>query len=237
MDGVLKDIRYAMRQLGKSPGYSLTALLMLALGICANSTILSWISATLLNPIPTVRRTSDLMAITRGARSDNPMPPFSYLDYEDMKGSNRSLAGILAYQDSWMTLTGAEKPTRVFGVLASSNYFEVLGVKPRMGRFFLPDEENIVSPFVVISHALWQTQFSGDPGIVGRALEVNRHLFTIIGVAPEGFVGCKKLEEELCAFVADRLTHYKQPREVRFVDAVPKTASGKILRRELRKLS
>jgi putative ABC transport system permease protein len=179
--------------LAKSPGFTLVAVLTLALGIAANSTIFSWISSTLLNPIPGVAHTARMVTVMRGERSDHPTPPFSYLDYRDLRDDNHSFAGLLGYNDDFMSLTGAGKPERVYGALTSWNYFDVLGVHPILGRGFLPPEEQrgAGAAVVVISHGLWQTHFGGDPSIIGYSVEINRHPYRIVGVTPRDFQGCK----------------------------------------------
>jgi len=188
---MIRDARYALRMLARAPGFTLIAVLTLALGIAANSTIFSWISSTLLNPIPGVSRTSDLVTVMRGERSDHPSPPFSYLDYRDLREHNRSFAELLAYHDDFMSLTGAGKPERVYGALMSSNYFDMLGVHAIRGRTFLSGEENPGAAVAVISYALWQAHFGRDPAIVGRTMQIDRHPYTIVGVAPPEFQGCK----------------------------------------------
>jgi putative ABC transport system permease protein len=190
---LIRDARHAIRMLAKSPGFTLVAVLTLALGIAANSTIFSWISSTLLNPIPGVTHTSRMVTVMRGERSDHPTPPFSYLDYRDLRDRNHSFAGLLGYHDDFMSLTGAGKPERIYGALTSWNYFGVLGVHPMLGHGFLPSEEQQGSDaaVVVISYGLWQTHFGGDRSIIGRSIEINRHPYRIIGVTPRGFQGCK----------------------------------------------
>jgi predicted permease len=192
MAGLLRDVRYALRQLRKSPGFSATAVLMLALAICANSTVFSWIDGTMLHPIPGARATSSLVSLERGEWNISPAPPLSYLDYRDLRDQNRSFVGILAYHHDWITLTGGGAvPQRIYIANVSSNYFDLLGVKPLLGRFFLPEEETRPDavPYVVLSYSLWKTRYAGDPAIVGKAIEIARHPVTVIGVAPEGFVG------------------------------------------------
>ncbi|HEU5411903.1 MAG TPA: ABC transporter permease [Candidatus Acidoferrales bacterium] len=191
LDLLWQDLRYGLRMLRKSPGFTVVAVLTLALGIGANSTIFSWISSTLLNPIPGVTHTADLVTVMRGERSDHPTPPFSYLDYRDLRDHNRSFAGLLAYHDDFMSLTGVGKPERVYGALTSGNYFDVLGVHPILGRGFLPSEEQPGAAVAVISYALWQTHFGRDSSVIGKTLRINRHPYTIIGVAPPEFQGCK----------------------------------------------
>lgn len=191
MRGLLQDVRFAVRQLRKSPGFSVTAIIMLALGICANSTVFSWINGTMLHPVPGARDTGGLVSIMRGTRSASPSPPFSYLDYRDLREANRSFTGILAYHHEWYALTGGEAPQRIYLANVSANYFDMLGVKPFLGRFLRPDEEIQTSgmPYIVLSYSLWKTHFGADPAIVGKSIEVVHHQVTVIGVAPAGFIG------------------------------------------------
>ncbi|HEY5254481.1 MAG TPA: ABC transporter permease [Acidobacteriaceae bacterium] len=184
-----RDVRYALRQLRKSPGFSITATAMLAVAICANSTVFSWIDGTMLRPIPGARDTGDLVSLQRGDRNFSPTPPFSYLDYRDLREQNHTFAGILAYHHDWITLTGGAQPERAYIANVSANYFDVLGIKPMLGRFFLPEEESRAVPNVVLSYSLWKTRYAEDPAIVGKSIEVARHPVTVIGVAPEGVVG------------------------------------------------
>jgi predicted permease len=192
MGRLLQDVRLALRQLRKSPGFTITATAMLAVAICANSTIFSWIDGTMLRPIPGARDTGDLVSLQRGERNFSPTPPFSYLDYRDLREQNHTLTGMLAYHSDWITLTSAEDmPERIYIGNVSANFFDVLGVKPLLGRFFLPEEEARPDavPDVVLSYSLWKTRYAGDPAIVGKAIEIARHPVTVIGVAPEGFTG------------------------------------------------
>ena len=192
--GVLfQDVRYGLRMLAKSPGFTAIVVLTLALGIGANSTIFSWINSTLLNPIPGVAHTSDLVTVMRGERSEHPTPPFSYLDYADLRDHNQSLSSLLAYHDDFMSLTGTDKPERIYGALTSANYFDVLGVRPILGRGFLPAEEQRRggASVAVISEDMWRARFGSDRSIIGRTIQINRRLYTIVGVAPPDFQGCK----------------------------------------------
>ena len=193
MSALFQDLKYGLRMLAKNPGFTAVAAVTLALGIGANATILSWINSTLLNPIPGVAGTSDLVTVMRGERSEHPTPPFSYLDYLDLRDHTQSLSGLLAYHDDFMSLTGTDKPERIYGALTSANYFDVLGVRPILGRGFLPAEEQNRggSPVVVISEGLWRTRFGSDGSIIGRSIQINLHQYTIVGVAPPEFQGCK----------------------------------------------
>jgi len=190
---LLHDIRYAWRMLAKNPGFAALAILTLALGIAANTTIFSWISATIFDPVPGAANTSSLVSVMRGERSEHPTPPFSYPDYVDLRERSAAFSGLLAYHDDYISLTGTGKPERLYGALISANYFEVLGVKPILGSVFMPAEEEKPgrTPSVIISYGLWQRHFGGDPSIVGKPIQLNRQLCTVVGVAPPRFQGCK----------------------------------------------
>jgi len=190
LDTFWQDLRYGLRMLAKNPGFTAVAVLTLALGIAANSTIFSWINSTILNPIPGISHTSDLLTVMRGERSEHPTPPFSYLDYRDVRDNNRSFSGLLGFHQDFMYLTGIGKPERIYGALTSANYFEVLGVRPILGRGFLPEEEQKAASVVVISYALWQSHFGADRSEVGKTIGINLRSYTIIGVTPPGFQGC-----------------------------------------------
>src|SRR5579862_8338800 len=191
-DNLLHDIKFAIRQLIRNPSFTFVAIVTLALGIAANSTIFSWINATLLDPIPGIAHTSEMITIMRGERSEHPTPPFSYMDFADLRDSARTFAGLLAYHDDFMAITGSGKPERIYGAVASSNYFEVLGVRPILGRSLGPTapNERLGVAEAVIGYGLWQNHFGADPSIIGKIVHINLHPYTIVGVAPEGFQGC-----------------------------------------------
>lgn len=176
----------------KNAGLPLLAILTLALGIAANSTIFSWIHSTLLTPIPGVTDTGDLVSVMRGERSEHPTPPFSYPDYRELRESNRSFVGLLAYHHDWVSLTGTGRPERIYGMLATANFFDLLGVRPILGRGFVPGEEEKSenAAVVVLSYNLWQSHFGGDSAVLGKPVQLNLHPYTIIGVAPPDFNGC-----------------------------------------------
>jgi predicted permease len=165
---------------------------MLALGICANGTVFSWIESTLLTPVPGAIRTGELVTVMRGAWNNSPSPPLSYPDYRDLRAMNHSFSGMLGYHADWAALTGGDAPQRIFAANISGNYFDVLGIKPYLGRFFRMDEEANPggAPYLVLGYDLWQTRFGADPAIVGKSVEINQRSLTVIGVAPKGFIGC-----------------------------------------------
>ncbi|HEY6248961.1 MAG TPA: ABC transporter permease [Candidatus Angelobacter sp.] len=184
------DVRYGLRTLLRVPAFTVLAVLTLALGIGANTTIFSWINSTLLNPIPGATRAEELLSLTRGGDAETPYP-FSYPDYADLRDQNHSFSGVTAFSIESMTLTGTGHAERVWGSLVSANYFDVLGVKAVLGRVFLPDEEQKAggAPFVVISYSFWQTRYGAAPSIIGTSININQHPYTIVGVAPPRFQG------------------------------------------------
>lgn len=190
MNGMLRDVTYSVRALKKSPGFTTLAVLALALGIGANTTIFSWINSTLLNPLPAVKNTGQLLTLDRGTSTSDPMP-FSYPDYLDLRDQQKSFSGLIAFDIDQMNLTGIGKPEHIWGSLVSENYFDALEVHPILGRGFLRTEGEKPggSPVVVISYRLWQTHFAADRDIVGRKININRDPYEVVGVAPPLFQG------------------------------------------------
>jgi putative ABC transport system permease protein len=190
MTSFWQDIRYSLRTIANAPGYAAIAILTLALGIGANTTIFSWINSTLLNPVPGLGNPNQVVSLTLNKPADNPFP-FTYPDIEAMRDGQRSFTGIAACNFAQMSLTGQGKPERLWGMVASANYFDVLGVRPMLGRTFLPveDQKPGGAPVAVISYRLWQTRFGANPDIVGQAIEINQHPYTIAGVTPAAFQG------------------------------------------------
>lgn len=186
MEILLQNLRYALRMLRKNPGFTVVAVITLALGIAANTTIFSWINATLLDPIPGVSRSSEMVAVEMGHAGS-----FSYPDFLDLRDRNNSFGGLTAFAFAPASLTGDGKPERIWATLVSANYFDVLGVKPALGRSFLPGEDKSPggAPVAVISDRLWHLRFGGDPAIVGKTIHLNTHPVTIVGVTPQVFQG------------------------------------------------
>jgi predicted permease len=190
MTSFWQDVRYSLRMIAKAPGYAAIVILTLALGIGANTTIFTWINSALLNPVPGLATPNEVVALTLGKRGDAPLG-FTYPDLEAMRDGQQSFTGIAACNFATMSLTGKGKPERVWGMVATANYFDVLGVRPILGRGFLPaeDEKPGGAPVAVISHRLWQTHFGANPDIVGQTIEINQHPYTIVGVTPAVFQG------------------------------------------------
>jgi predicted permease len=189
MGMLIQEFRYALRVLIKSPGFSIVAILTLALGIGANSTIFSWINSTVLNPIPGVKHTNEYVALTAGPNGD--VNPISYPDYKDLRDRNHSLSSLVAYSLWPMDFTADGKPERIWGEFSSANYFDALGVRPVVGRSFLPDEDAKpgAAPVVVLSYKFWQTHFGSDRSVIDHTILINKRPYTVVGVAPPLFQG------------------------------------------------
>jgi len=189
MSTLWQDLRYGLRMLRKSPGFTILAILTLGLGIGANSTVFSWINATLLTPVPGMPHPSEVVSITRGAHGD--AESLSYPDFKDLRDRSRSFSGMTAFGLWPLSLTGRGKPVRVWGTVVSANYFDVLGVRPMLGRSFLPSEDAAPNgaPVAVISYRLWQGHFAGNSSIVGTTVDIDTHPFTVVGVTPSVFPG------------------------------------------------
>ena len=190
MTSFWQDLRFSLRMIAKAPGYAAIVILTLALGIGANSTIFSWINSALLNPVPGVANPSEVVSLVVGSPGNNPLG-FTYPDFEALRDGQQSFSGMTACWFAAMSLTGKGKPERVWGMVVSANYFDVLGVRPLLGRGFLPieDQKPGGAPVAVISYRLWQTHFAGNPAIVGQTVEINQHSYAIVGVTPALFQG------------------------------------------------
>src|SRR5213592_3555406 len=137
MTSFWQDVRYSLQVIARGHGVAATAILTLALGISANTTIFSWINAALLNPVPGLASPSEVVSLTLSKPGDNPFP-LTYPDLQAMRDGQQSFTGITACNITPMSLTGKGKPERVWGMVATANYFDVLGVRPILGRGFLP---------------------------------------------------------------------------------------------------
>jgi predicted permease len=186
------DLRYALRMLRKSPGFTVIAVLTLVIGIGGNATVFSWIRGVLLDPLPGVAHANEWVA----AETVMPSGEFhtsSYPDYRDYRDQNHVFSDLIGFEfiGADLSLHENEPSERVWGMLVTENYFDALGVRPELGNafHFEAHEAPNSDPYIVLSHGLWQRRFGGDPEIVGRVVHINTHPFTVIGVAPEGFYG------------------------------------------------
>jgi hypothetical protein len=187
----LRDVRFAVRLLAKNPAFTIVAVLTLALGIGANTAAFSWIQDVILRSVPGVPDLDRMVVITPQHASGTVTDTMSYLDARDLNARKDLFTGVAVSQFSPVSLENGDDRVWAWGQIVSANFFDVLGVRAAMGRTFLPEEETKPDghPVVVISHAFWKRQFAGDPKIVGKVIRLNQNAFTIVGVAPEGFLG------------------------------------------------
>ncbi|MGH9839040.1 MAG: ABC transporter permease [Blastocatellia bacterium] len=189
-DEMFQDIRFGVRMLARKPGFVIAATLCLALGMGANVLIFGLVNAMLLRPLAGLTASEQLAVIvSRNDRNDFGLT--SYPDYQDYRDRSQSFSGLLAYRGTMFSLGGDGGAERIQGVMASGNYFSVLGVGTAAGRTFGVDEDRTpgAHPVAVISHGFWQRHFASDPAIIGKTVIVNAHPFTIIGVTQPGFIG------------------------------------------------
>ena len=196
MGQLLQDLRYGLRTLARSPGFTLVAILSLALGIGANTAIFTLADAVFLNPLPVENPsrvlelfTVDHATVTTAANFTR--TPMSFKNYEDFRDQSDSFSGLAAFAGAGVTLTGHGNPKPQPAMLVTANYFDVLGVKASLGRTFLPGEDQRPggNPVAVLSHALWTREFGADPSILGKSIALNLTPYTVIGVAPPNFKG------------------------------------------------
>jgi predicted permease len=191
MYSILQDIRYAVRMLRKAPGASAVAIVSLAVGIGINTTVFGWIRGVLFNPLPGVVDTRSIVTIETVAPSGT-LIDNSYPDFQAWRDKATRLSGVIAFKERPLGLGDADSAERVWAMLVSGNYFDVLGVKPALGRFFEGEEQSDAFDahrVVVLGHATWRARFNADPAVVGRPISLNRQPYTVIGVAPPGFYG------------------------------------------------
>jgi predicted permease len=182
-----QDIRFGLRMLYKSPAFTAVAVITLALGISANAVVFSVLNGLILRPL-NVPQSQRLFTIQRG---QDPSPIQSYPDYLDLRDRNHSFDGVIAYAFSRVGLNTRGEASTAWLYEASGNYFDVLEIRPYLGRFFHVSDEHgpNSSPYLVFSYAYWMSHFQGDRDLIGRRVEVNKHPFTVLGVAPPNFRG------------------------------------------------
>ena len=186
---MLSDLRYALRQLIKNPGFAAVAILTLALGIGANSAIFSVVDPMLLRPLPFPKADRIVMiwAKTGGLFGDREV--YSHPDYVDLREQSRSFAAMAAFTRTAGVLDRAEESQALEGVAATPQLFSALGIEPLLGRTYAPEEDRpgAAARVVVLTHSLWQRAFAGDPRIIGRQISLSARTFTVIGVMPAGW--------------------------------------------------
>ncbi len=191
MDTFGDDLRHALRALRQSPVVTLAVVLSLALGIGANSTVFTWVRAVLLQPLPGVAHAGRVLSLET-SDPDEGLVSWSHPDYLDLRDNATTLDGAVAFDDEALSLATGGQAERVWSLLVSGNYFDVLGVRPLLGRALRPSDDAPGAPAVlVIGERLWTSRFGADPGLVGRAVELNRQPFQVVGVMPAEFVGTR----------------------------------------------
>jgi putative ABC transport system permease protein len=184
--GLMQDLRYALRQLRKNPGFAAVAVITLALGIGANTAVFSVVDAVMLRPLPYYQPQRLIEA--QSMSTHNPLPTaISYPDFFDWRSQNHTLEHLVSYHDTSFTLTGLDRPVQVDAEVVSWDLTEALGIHPELGRGFTQDEEKVGTRVALISHELWQSQFGADKSIIGRAVHFSGDLYTVIGVMPRSF--------------------------------------------------
>ncbi|MCP5109848.1 MAG: ABC transporter permease [bacterium] len=187
MRGIWHDLRYGLRMLVRSPGVTAAALASLSLGIGANTAIFSLVNGALLRPLP-VEEPERLVRVLNNKDSGG-LGRVSYQDYRDLRGFREAFSGVALHYDTPVSVKGGGRAQVVLGSLVSDNYFTVRGVKPGIGRDFLPEENRPQggSSVAILSHGIWSREFTSDPNVAGKTVLVNSRPFVVVGVAPEGF--------------------------------------------------
>ncbi|HTQ62165.1 MAG TPA: ABC transporter permease [Candidatus Solibacter sp.] len=190
MENLWNDLRYAFRMLLKSPGFTIIAVLALGLGIGANTAIFSVFNGMLWRPLP-VKDPQRLVVVAAKTRDFQFPIGLSYPDFQDYLQLKTVFSDLVVYTPSPVNFGAQGKPERAWVDLVSGNYFSALGIKPALGRAFDPDEGWVPNkdPLVILSYKFWQKRFGGNPAAIGQTVQVNNHAFTIIGVAPEKYLG------------------------------------------------
>lgn len=193
METLLIDIRYGVRSLLKRPGFTAVAAVTLALGIGATTTIFSVVNGILLRPLPGISRPDRLIDVHATAPGGSSFHSFSHSEFLYYREQTNLLDGLIAYTGTPFNMNTGAQPERVYGMVVSGNYFDVLGTRPSQGRFFLAEEDQTpgTHPVVVLSYGLWQQRFGSNPTILGKNITLNGRSFSVIGVAPEGFRGTR----------------------------------------------
>ena len=189
MSTLIADLRYSFRSLLKNPGLTLAAILSLGLGIGANTTIFTWVQAVLFRPIPLAADPSTIRIASMENR-EGQSRSWSYPNFVDFRDRTKTM-DVVAQDDQTFVIAVDDTSERAWGALVSGNYFEVMGIRPALGRFFTAKDDVTpgAHPLAVLSYSNWQRRFAGDPSVIGKQVTINNTPITVIGVAPEGFIG------------------------------------------------
>ena len=187
IESLLQDLRFSLRMLRKSPGFTAVAVVTLAVAIAANAVVFGVLNALILRPL-NVPQAQSLYGLERG--SDKAVNQ-SYPDYLDLRDRNRSFEDLAAYNVAAVGLDTGNNPSSAWILEVTGNYFDALGIQPYLGRFFHGSDEHgsNSAPYIVLTYAFWHSHFQDDRGVVGRVVQLNKHPFTILGVAPPEFRG------------------------------------------------
>ncbi|MFL6520477.1 MAG: ABC transporter permease [Chthoniobacterales bacterium] len=221
---MLRDLRYASRMLVKTPGFTAIAVLAIALGIGASTTMFSTINALLLRPMPYIQDQDRLVAIseffTKEPGHDNGT---AFPDYLEWKKNVTTLDGIAAITEATFIITGGDKPERYLGGQIAADAFSFMGVQPILGRLFRPEEDDLnAAPVALIGYHVWQEHFAGDKGVVGKTIPINGKQVTVIGVMPKGW----RFPEICDIWMPLQFEEKDHPRGNFFLDCVGKVKKG-----------
>jgi predicted permease len=187
------DVRFALRWLRRSPGFTLVAIGSLALGIGFNAALFTIVDAVLFRPLPD-ERPDRLADVFTSSHDEDQYATSSYPDYQDFKARNEVFSDMLAYSPAIAAVTLTDRPRLAMGETVTGNYFQLLGVHAALGRTLLPDDDRAGAPrAVMISHRLWRREFGGERAAVGQSIRIHGQLYTIVGVAPADFTGMVRL--------------------------------------------
>jgi predicted permease len=189
LEATWQDLRYGVRMLLKTPGFTAVAVLSLALGVGANTAIFSLVDKVLIRKLPVEE--PDRLVTVSASRGQGVSATSNYPDFVDYRDRNEVFEGLVAYMQRALTLSEGGQAERIQGLIVSGNYFTALRVRPALGRGFLPEEDKTASthPVVVMSYGLWRRRFGGDPGVVGKPVSLNGAAFTVVGITPSEFNG------------------------------------------------
>ncbi|HLF82571.1 MAG TPA: ABC transporter permease [Blastocatellia bacterium] len=194
METLWQDLRYGFRVLRASPGFTAVAVLSLALGIGANTSIFTVVNAALLRPLP-VNEPDRLVFAFNGTQA-NPYSTSAYLDYLEYRDKNEVFSDLVTYSSITVSARADDQSDLISGLIVSGNFFDLLGLRAALGRTFTTEEDKTPNthPVAVISHGLWERRFGGDTQVIGQQIALNGHAFTVVGVTPAGFNGPEILE-------------------------------------------
>jgi putative ABC transport system permease protein len=221
---MLRDLRYACRMLVKTPGFTAIAILAVALGIGASTTMFSAINALLLRPMPLMQDQERLVHISQYfTKLPEQNAGMTFPDYLEFKKQATTLEGIAAIQEATFIISGGDKPERYLGGQISADAFSFLGVQPILGRLFRPEEDQLNAPPVaLLGYEVWQKHFAGDKSVVGKTIPINGKQATVVGVMPKGW----RFPEVCDLWMPLQFSEKDNPRGNFFLDAIGKVKKG-----------